>query len=205
MTKENFNLCYIKYNKLNTMIDRLNFCMEVLKPTTCNKLGTFLDIPVPTISRIKNGETKNTNEGYLRAIAGYFDVTYEWLVISKYYPIFEQQLNTECINNLDIKTEIRKVLVSDENKISSKIENELDYQQICNSLPFYKDLFNKFVLFLNESNYLEKIEEQNIEKMISCMNDLEQEKNYLTLKQENLRKIIGNNKYIPHSHGKFKK
>ena len=193
MKKEEFNLYYTKYNSFNTMVDRLKFCMEVLKPTTCNKIGTFLNIPVPTISRIKNGETKNSNEGYLRAIAGYFDVTYEWLVISKYYPIFKEDLDIECINNCNLGAEIKDILKIDGNDLLSRIKTKEDYQQICNALPFYKELFSKFIIFLNESNYLKNAEDKNIEKILSCMTTTEQEQMSITLKQENLRKLVVEN------------
>ena len=166
MKKEEFNLYYARYNEFNTMVDRLKFCMEVLKPTTCNKIGTFLNIPVPTISRIKNGETKNSNEGYLRAIAGYFDVTYEWLTISKYYPIDPNDCFKNCIGN-DLKSfdSILKNTIKENDTLAFNDLNE--YNQAIKAFPLYKDLIPEFINYLVKKGYLEKVMDNNVSQILN--------------------------------------
>lgn len=174
MDREEFNLYYTKYNNFNTMVDRFNFCIEVLKPTTCYKIAKQTQIPLPTITRIKDGKIKNPNSAYLFAISQYFNVTYEWLTESKYFPIDQKDYLKKCICNDSESDDVFLEIVS--KKTLPLAFNDLnEYNQAIKAFPLYKDLIPEFINYLVKKGYLEKVMNNNISQILNKIEENKKE------------------------------
>lgn len=178
MEKINFKNIYKKYNNFDTFLDRLNFCIEVLKPTTCYKIAKQTQIPLPTITRIKDGKIKNPNSAYLFAISQYFNVTYEWLTESKYFPITYDDYFEKCLSG-GPHSEIEILDIQSHN--DCVLFNSYDeYKQVTKALPIYQELVPIIIKYLIKSKYLEKIiknNEMQIIELIKLLDDDQKKKN----------------------------
>ena len=172
MKKEEFNLYYTSYNNFNTFIDRLNFCMDVLKPTNCFVISKELDIPVSTVTRIKKGTIQNPNPVYLYAIASFLGVTYEWLVESKYFPIDQKDYLKNCICN-DSESDDAFLEIESKKTLPLAFNDLNEYNQAIKAFPLYKDLIPEFINYLVKKGYLEKVMDNNF---FQILNKIEENK-----------------------------
>ena len=166
MNRVDFNLYYTSYNNFNTFIDRLNFCMDVLKPTNCFVISKELDIPVSTVTRIKKGTIQNPNPVYLYAIASFLGVTYEWLVESKYFPIDQKDYLKNCICN-DSESDDAFLEIESKKTLPLAFNDLNEYNQAIKAFPLYKDLIPEFINYLVKKGYLEKVMDNNISQILN--------------------------------------
>ena len=105
MTKEDLAKLVSKYNKLRFFNDRLSFCMEELHPISVNSLAKYLNLPSSTILRLKKGIIHNPRENIVLALAKFFNVNYEWLAKSPFFPITDEKMGEDYFiheTNLEI-------------------------------------------------------------------------------------------------------
>lgn len=174
MNNKDFIKIYKEYNEFNTFIDRLNFCMDVLKPTNCFVISKELDIPVSTVTRIKKGTIQNPNPVYLYAIASFLGVTYEWLVESKYFPIDQKDYLKKCICN-DSESDDAFLEIESKKTLPLAFNDLNEYNQAIKAFPLYKDLIPEFINYLVKKGYLEKVMDNNISQILNKIEENKKE------------------------------
>lgn len=174
MNEKELKKIYKEYNNFNTLTDRLNFCMEVLKPTNCYVISRKLDIPVATVTRIKKGVFQNPNPVYLYAIAHFFGVTYEWLVESKYFPIDQNDFFKKCICN-DSESDDEFVKIESRKTLPLAFDDLNEYNQAIKAFPMYKDLIPEFINYLVDKGHLQKVIDNNISQILNKIEENKKE------------------------------
>lgn len=188
MKKTDFNEIYKKYNNFNTFLDRLNFCIEVLKPSTCYKISKYTQIPIPTITRIKNGQIQKPNTAYVFAISEYFGVTYEWLQESKYFPITYKEYNEKCLSGGSSSEKELKDIESKNTKTKLDIDFN-EYTQIIKAFPMFKSLIPQIIEYLSGNGLLNEALKNNESSINELLKDLNTKEKKTNTKNKSIQEL----------------
>lgn len=191
MDKDEFKKIYKKYNEFDTLNDRFRFCMEVLKSCNCNEISKACDIPLTTVTRIRDGKIANPNPVYLYSIAMFFGVNYQWLVESKYFPFSRINNKYNCL------TPDKNGLIDFHNlqkdSKSGIIFKDIDeYKKAFEAFIMYKDFIPILINCIDENKFLEKVENANFEKIIFQINFLNQVKKHNDNDMQQLARKVRN-------------
>lgn len=187
MTKEDLAKLVIKYNKLRFFNDRLSFCMEVLHPISVNSLAKYLCLPSSTILRLKKGKIRNPRKNIVLALAKFFNVNYEWLAKSPFFPINIKTIEEDYFIH---ETNLEILKIQEQEFLKYSFENWDQFISFLNSMVFYKSILIKTLKFIDDNNFGEKIETKGISQILEIINTREKKEKEDFQKKQEIQSII---------------